>query len=101
MDHWDAPGIEGIIDVDDNSSESFLFQLRHHIKNSINTCSEKIKLILSRFGVSKDLSFLSKKFEDPFDLLRTWKSFYPSVFIFSQVGNTNEVDDSTSSDDSV
>ena len=58
-----------------------------------------MKLTLSMFGVSKDLLVLSKKFEDPSNLTHVYKAFYPSNFINSQLGSTNDVDDSVTSYD--
>ena len=69
MDYSNSPGTEVMIGIYHTSSEAAVLKLWDHIKCLVNTCSEKIKLILSRFEVIKDLSVFSKKFEDPSDFL--------------------------------
>ena len=97
MDCSASPGAEVIIDVDHASSKAVMFQLWVHVECAVNTCSQKIKLILSRFRASKHLLLLSKKFEDPSDLLLFHKALCPSAFICPQPGSANNVDEPTSS----
>ena len=56
-----------------------------------------MKIILSRFIVSKDLSVFSKKFEDPYSLLIICKLFFPHAFTYPQPGSRNNIDDYASS----
>ena len=101
MDCSASPGTEGIIDIDNVSSEPAVLQLRGHIKFVMNNCSDKMKLMLGRFGVQKDLSVFAKKFEDPHDLLLSYKAFCPSTFIYPQPENENDIDDPTCSDNAL
>ena len=62
MDYADSPETKGMIKIDYLSRKAAVLQLWGNIKCAINTCSEKMKLILLRFRVSKDLSVFSEKF---------------------------------------
>ena len=81
MDCSSSPVTEGMIDVDHASREAVVLLLWDHMKCAVNACPNKIKLVLSIFGVTKDLSVFSKKFEVSSDLTLVYKVFYPSTFI--------------------